>query len=523
MRKFQIVSTIFYLIASVIVVAFAIRAADGHLIYTLDDPYIHLAVAENILHGGYGVNLNEFSSPSSSMVWPFLMALMLWLGFGNWGPLLVGMAATALSVWLISGYFWRQVVGAPVLSGKYWLFILIAPLLILCVNGLALPMTGMEHPLHVLGCVLIILGLTDLAQYHRVPLTLLVGIVLCPLVRFEGLALALAALAAIAYQRQFVVAFATAVILVAIMSVYVIGMTSIGLPPLPSSVLMKSGVSAAAMEGRVFAPLVLGMINVFSSLNGEWGRLFFAAGGLLLLAVARAEPLERKVRGLVIVPAMVALGAHLAFGRYGWFGRYEVYAVATMLLAMLFAYSSTLLATRSVTIRFLVLALLLIPMAHDYSTITMKTPMAARNIYEQQYQMHRFSTEFFPHPVAVNDLGWVAYRNDNFVLDLWGLGSEEMRRLALAGARTAAAMSRLTQEKNVAYAMLYDEWFQGNIPADWCRIAVLNTSSVVAASGEVAFYLLAPNRKREMTMALADFKSTLPAGAELTILGCRTE
>ena len=45
----------------------------GGFSYTLDDPYIHLALAENILRGHYGVNLQEFSSPSSSVLWPFLL------------------------------------------------------------------------------------------------------------------------------------------------------------------------------------------------------------------------------------------------------------------------------------------------------------------------------------------------------------------------------------------------------------------------------------------------------------------
>jgi len=43
-------------------------------IYTLDDPYIHLALAKGISHFHYGINASEFSAPSSSILWPFLMA-----------------------------------------------------------------------------------------------------------------------------------------------------------------------------------------------------------------------------------------------------------------------------------------------------------------------------------------------------------------------------------------------------------------------------------------------------------------
>ena len=41
----------------------------GKLVYTLDDPYIHFALAENLINGHYGVNSTENSAPSSSVIW----------------------------------------------------------------------------------------------------------------------------------------------------------------------------------------------------------------------------------------------------------------------------------------------------------------------------------------------------------------------------------------------------------------------------------------------------------------------
>lgn len=35
---------------------FMLGRTDGLLVYSLDDPYIHLAVAEEILKGDYGIN-----------------------------------------------------------------------------------------------------------------------------------------------------------------------------------------------------------------------------------------------------------------------------------------------------------------------------------------------------------------------------------------------------------------------------------------------------------------------------------
>ena len=67
-RSLVILSIWFVLFAVELIVS--INLAGGRLVFTLDDAYIHLAVADQILSGGYGVNPGEFSSPSSSIIWP---------------------------------------------------------------------------------------------------------------------------------------------------------------------------------------------------------------------------------------------------------------------------------------------------------------------------------------------------------------------------------------------------------------------------------------------------------------------
>src|SRR5262245_23019430 len=62
---------------------------DGHVVYTLDDAYIHLSLAENIAQGHYGINGNEFSSPSSSIVWPYLLAPFAGRASGAYAPLVL--------------------------------------------------------------------------------------------------------------------------------------------------------------------------------------------------------------------------------------------------------------------------------------------------------------------------------------------------------------------------------------------------------------------------------------------------
>ena len=95
-------------------------------------------------------------------------------------------------------------------------------------------------------------------------------------------------------------------------------------------------------------------------------------------------------------------------------------------------------------------------LAYAYVKAAVYTPIASEGHYDQQYQMHRFVTDFYKEPVAVNDLGWVSYGNNAFVLDLEGLGSESVRGLRAAHAFDAAHMAGLTSHYNVGLVMIYE-------------------------------------------------------------------
>jgi hypothetical protein len=136
--------------------------------------------------------------------------------------------------------------------------------------------------------------------------------------------------------------------------------------------------------------------------------------------------------------------------------------------------------------------------------------------------MHRFATQYFPEPVAVNDLGCVAYANDTYVLDLVGLGSEEARQVRQRADFGVDDMRELVEGRGVSYAMIYDTWFTGSVPPEWCRIATLRTPRISVASGEVAFYLIDRDREAEFRSALADFGPGLPAVATLSVMECDT-
>ncbi|MBD1203894.1 MAG: hypothetical protein H9533_07135 [Rhodobacteraceae bacterium] len=512
-RAFQAYAVAFHLMMMVLLILSALMRTDGVFLYTLDDPYIHLALAESILEGGYGINAGEYASPSSSILYPVLLALGLLIGGGDWTPLALSAPFSLAATWMIAGFVWAVLDRRVSLAAA----LLLGPAIGFVTNAFALPLTGMEHSIHVFATVLALTGLYRLAVepgQRGALVAVAVGTVLCATIRFEGLALALACLAGLVVLgfRREAAGLGAGVLLV--LGAYAGMMLSLGLPVFPSSVMTKSDIAAQVGDGNA-AGLIAGlMAHVWEAVNMRWGVLL-ALGGIVLTAAAAAEGPERRGRRVFLLVVAFVLFAHVAAGEYGWFGRYEVYAVAALLIGVLPVVAGWMRAPAAQ----LALPILLLVIAAPYFWTTAHTAAASANIHQQQFQMRRFAQEVFPQPVAVNDLGLVAYGNGNTVLDLWGLGSEEARRLSANNQWTADRLQEITERRGVSYAMLYPLWFR-EVPELWCPIADLVTSQVTSASETVRFYLIRRELEAEMRAALDRFAADLPGGARLTVRDC---
>src|SRR4030067_1209007 len=92
----------FYLFISILLIQTIIILIlnSGLIVYTTDDAYIHLALAENILKGHYGVNLQEYSSLSSSILWPFILIPLTGFSFGYLIPLIVNTLSSLATIFI---------------------------------------------------------------------------------------------------------------------------------------------------------------------------------------------------------------------------------------------------------------------------------------------------------------------------------------------------------------------------------------------------------------------------------------
>jgi hypothetical protein len=124
-------------------------------IYTLDDPYIHLALAKGIHGFHYGINASEYSAPSSSVLWPFLMAPFASMK-GFWlAPLIVNLACLVGTILVLQRLLLSRFRAGWLSS---WV---LASFVAFCLNIYGLVFTGMEHSLQFLLVAVIAASLAE--------------------------------------------------------------------------------------------------------------------------------------------------------------------------------------------------------------------------------------------------------------------------------------------------------------------------------------------------------------------------
>lgn len=484
---------------------------EGHLMYSLDDPYIHLALAENLLHGHFGLNPGEASAPSSSILWPFLLTLFTPLSAVEWVPLVINAVCATATLLLVSRALLlalRPEGDARILGAVAILGVLAIP----AMNLVGLVFTGMEHSLQVLCAVALVHGVVAAQREERVSSWLYFFIVLGPLVRYENAALSAAALAWLFWSGRRRGALISALVLGGCVAAYSALLISLGLSALPTSVLAKS--AAVAPEGGL-KPVLYGLYHNVSSTPGVLMSLGVIA--LLGIGFSRTRPLPERRLAWCFAGGLLL---HVVIGRFGWFNRYEIYAWSAGLLVLLHLWREPLRAWVSgqALWRTAFFGLLVLVIAcREYVIGLGQNVFATNNVYQQQYQLHRFATEFLRAPVAVNDLGWAAWRNDEYVLDLWGLASLE----ALEARRQfveSAWVGPLAQEHGVRAAMIYEKWFPG-LPEEWVRLGELRMGGmrITPADNKVTFFAVDEASAPELHELVERFAQTLPPGAEFVL------
>ena len=303
-----------------VLVAWSSRHSAGHLVYALDDAYIHMAMARNLAgHGVFGVTRYGFTSSSSSPLWTLLLAgLFALLGPRDWLPLALNVlfAASLLAVA-------DRVLQAHGVRPPSRLLALVAVVVFTPLPPLVL--VGQEHVLHA-TLTLAFAGLLTLAP-PRAALLLIAPALTA--MRYEGLFLVFIACLVLAARRRF--AFALALGVVSLLPPALYGLVSLahGWYALPNPVILKGALGEGLTGWRRIALVPF---------LGGWGELARTPHVLALVALAAVTLLARwrspsSREGTLLIVFIGTAILHLQYARTGWFYRYEAYLVALGIVA----------------------------------------------------------------------------------------------------------------------------------------------------------------------------------------------
>ncbi len=500
-----------YVTLAAITFASMIVAAGGHLVYALDDPYIHLALAANIASGHYGINAGEVTSPSSSVIWPFLLIPGAGTAVHTYVPLVLNLVCGLIAAMLcgrLVAALPSGPAGSPKSDADALTRLVIAGLMVLGINLIGLAVTGMEHSGQIMLSVAVAVGLIEATRGRPLPAWLLAAAIIAPAVRYEMFAITVAVAIVMLGRRNWLQALAVIAASMVLPVALGVFLAANGSAPLPNSVLTKLNLAGSQNGG--LSSLFAKLVPSTWAQNLPFKILMWMVIGALAFWTWR-EPAGPR-RWLLAAATVVGV-LHMMFGRFGWFFRYEVYAFAFCGLIALWRLAEEV-APRFLAYAVAVPALL-------YSFPMLEAHIASRNIHEQQYQMARFVSEHYRKPFAVNDLGLVSYMRDPgvYVLDLWGLASNEAVRVRRKD-KNGAWLDNITRRHGTGLVMIFDHWFVEQ-PKTWTKVGELKLAEdtpVRLASDTVAIYATAVGDAGEIRARLAAFKPTLPPGVRLNIL-----
>jgi hypothetical protein len=473
----------------------------GKFIYSMDDPYIHLALATHIAEGHYGITSGQYSAPASSVLWPLLLAPFSMLAIEEHVPLIINLVAAGATLILLGSILDRAYAQVP---GARWAVPILQIILIPFGNLLGLAFTGMEHSLQVWLSLLVLWGMVVTQMNQRPPWWLMAAAVIAPLVRYECLALSLPALAYLWLRGHRRGALRAAVVLGLCLGAFSLFLYWLELGVLPTSVRAKALVVPGAIGTHGL------WVNLWMNFFTRQG-IALLAGALLLLAVAAGRSRPRADRALATV-LLAAVALHMGFGQFGWQDRYEIYVRLTTLMAVLWVLRADV---RLPLVRAGLLAYVVIG-GFGYARTLWETPASAHGIYRQQYQMHRFTVDYLRAPAATDDLGWMSYRNPHRLLDLYGLASEEALRCRDLRCEPDW-MDRLAKAYGVQLAMIFRYQFP-DLPSHWLRVGQLRLAGRPEFEA-VDFLAVDPSTRFRIDRLLGDFRRTLPPGVRFVFEG----
>jgi len=218
----------------------------------------------------------------------------------------------------------------------------------------------------------------------------------------------------------------------------------------------------------------------------------------------------------------------MQFADVGWLFRYEAYLVGFGIFVLAVVLADWAVAGVRTPDLTAFATLLFVVFLSGYALMSrvavaaLTVPQAARNTYEQHYQMGLFLKQYFPGAkVTANDIGAINFLADIRCLDMNGLANRDTFDLKTAGLLTREAMTALT--RGSAVAILYERIFGPDwVPPGWSKVGSWKIpNNAIAEDPTVYFYSTEGNNPQDLAAKLLQFGSHMPSDIEQVILDSR--
>jgi hypothetical protein len=520
------IALLVFAIVSAVGIEAAVSGCDGHLVYAIDDAYIHMAMARTIAESGtWGISPVHAAFASSSPGWTLLLALLRLAGVSSpWTPLILNIIAGAV---LLVGV---DAAGRRLLEtdrGRSWLLIVA----VFVTPMPALVLLGMETLAHAASVVWLI-GLAARANGQpNVPRLMAMAALsaLAVAFRYESLFVVTAVLALLLARGRHTVAAAALIGALIPVASYGLFSWAHGGPWVPDSVLLKGQPPGlTSLQSMMVFLADKGLPALFA--QPPFLSILVVLLALVVLRTWQPRVLDGESNGWVlIVTGAMLLQIHLV--NFEWMYRYRAFLIVSGVAACAFGLSDAMrngiLAGANLRRPFLRYAALLLlaaalafPLGVRAVDALTRGPRGSQAIYQQQYQFARFlAAGKDQRAVAVNDIGAVSYYSRRPIVDLFGLATPEIAMLRRTGTFSTADIERITRRAGVDVAVVYEERFAGDtrLPASWTRVARWHSSEAISVAHDtVAFFAVDGESADALAAALRQFAPTLPAGVTVT-------
>lgn len=519
-HRVLLINIIFLWISILISLLISLFRSGGIFTYVVDDTYVHMAIAVNIVkYGNWGVNPNDFASASSSILYTLILTGIFFITGPNiFVPLWIGIiSATTLVVVMYILFLKFNYLSEKNLFLIMFVMIVFIPLT-------ALIFTGMDHIIQMIFDIIFfyysikVLSNEKFKEQKFFTKEKLILLILSPLVigiRYEGLFLVSVVCLLFFLRKKIIYAFLLGAIGFLFIIIFGLYSLSQGNYLLPTSIMVKTGVSSDV--SRIGITLFYFFLQFGACPHV---MIFFIIFCLFLKLEFSDRKFKWNKKTIMAIIFILTSLAQFLLSRIYHFFRYESYLVVIGLYCTVIYFKDyTPIANWKIprikyNKAFGILTILgLVVLTGRGIFAYIRVPIATTNIYEQQYQMARFIKQYYnDDAVAATDIGAINYYTDAVIVDLLGLSTKEIADLIIEGRLTTDSYEKVCNDLNVQIAIFCEGWIARIIPSSWKKVAEWEILENLACYFHiVSFYAVNASEESNLRNYLQDFEDDLPA------------